>query len=56
MTPAEARRSALRDFGGIEAIKEQARDARGGRPVEDLLRDIRYAGACSAGDRTAGSR
>jgi predicted permease len=43
MTPAEARRSALRDFGGIEAIKEQARDARGGRPVEDMLRDIRYA-------------
>ena len=43
MTPAEARRTALRDFGGVEAIKEQARDARGGRALEDLTLDVRYA-------------
>jgi putative ABC transport system permease protein len=43
MAPDEARRTALRDFGGIEAIKEQARDARGGRGLEDLVLDLRYA-------------
>jgi putative ABC transport system permease protein len=39
----EARRTALRDFGGIEAVKEHARDARGGRALEDLARDFGYA-------------
>ena len=43
MERAEARRTALRDFGGIETIKEQARDARGGRAFEDLIADLRYA-------------
>jgi putative ABC transport system permease protein len=43
MPPDEARRTALRDFGGIEATKEAARDARGGRAVEDFLRDVGYA-------------
>ena len=43
MSPDDARRTALRDFGGIEAIKEEARDARGGRGVEDLALDLRYA-------------
>ncbi len=43
MSPDDARRSALADFGGIEAIKEQARDARGGRGLEDLVLDVRYA-------------
>ncbi len=41
--PEEARRQALARFGGIEPIKEQARDARGTRWVEDLSRDVRYA-------------
>jgi putative ABC transport system permease protein len=44
MTPAEARRKALLDFGGVERFKEQTREARPSRPVEDLLRDLRYAG------------
>jgi predicted permease len=39
----DARRRALAAFGGLEPIKEQARDARGTRWVEDLLRDLRYA-------------
>src|SRR4051812_41394582 len=43
MTHDEARRTALRDFGGIEAIKEYARDERGGRALDDLGRDLAYA-------------
>lgn len=43
MSADEARRSALRDFGGIERHKEDARDVRGFRPLDDLARDIRYS-------------
>lgn len=43
MTPLDARRSAHADFGGVERFKEEARSARGVRPVEDLLQDARYA-------------
>ncbi|HWZ29579.1 MAG TPA: ABC transporter permease [Gemmatimonadales bacterium] len=43
LSPGEARRVALRDFGGVERFKEQARDERGFRPLEDLAGDIRYA-------------
>ncbi len=38
-----ARRAALIRFGGVERFKEAVRDARGTRPFEDLLADIRYA-------------
>ncbi len=38
-----ARRAALRDFGGVERVKEDARDARGLRPIEDLVADTRHA-------------
>jgi hypothetical protein len=41
--PAEARRQALIRFGGVESIKEAARDVRGTRWVEDFARDVRYA-------------
>ena len=42
--PADAARlSAIRDFGGLERFKEQARDARGTRPAEDFLADLRNA-------------
>jgi predicted permease len=41
--PEEARRLALARFGGLEPIKERARDARGTRWLEDLVRDARYA-------------
>jgi len=40
--PDAARRSAVRDFGGVERFKEEARDARGTRAAEDLLADLRY--------------
>jgi predicted permease len=42
-SPEDAKRQALARFGGVEPIKEQARDARGTRWVEDLSRDVRYA-------------
>jgi predicted permease len=41
--PEEARRRALATFGGIAPIKELTREARGGRWLEDLLSDLRYA-------------
>ena len=42
MNPIDARRRALRDFGGIEPTKEAHRDVRG-RWLEELLTDTRYA-------------
>src|SRR5262249_52296579 len=42
MEPREARQQALRSFGGIEQIKEQSRDARGVRFLDQLLQDGRY--------------
>lgn len=44
MSPKAARRQALVDFGGLESLREAARDARGGRPAEDVAADLRYAG------------
>lgn len=41
--PDEARRRALAAFGGLEPIREQARDARGTQWVLDLSRDLQYA-------------
>jgi putative ABC transport system permease protein len=42
MTPEEARRRALAAFGGLEALKEECREARGLPFIEDLLQDARY--------------
>jgi len=42
MNPEEARRSALKSFGGVEQAKERSRDARGVRWLEDLWQDLRY--------------
>jgi predicted permease len=39
---AEARRRARIDLGGVEQVKEECRDARGTRLVEDLGQDLRY--------------
>jgi predicted permease len=41
--PDEARRRARLNLGGPEQVKEQCRDARGTRWLEDLLQDFRYA-------------
>src|ERR1044072_6676656 len=42
MTPKEARHAAQRDFGGVTQSKEQCREARGVRPVEDLWQDVLF--------------
>src|SRR5207302_7898817 len=42
-SPNQARRQARLALGGPEQVKEQCRDARGTRWVEDLLQDIQYA-------------
>src|SRR5918992_510008 len=42
MSPGEARRVALVSFGGVERVKEECRDARGIRLLEDLWQDLRY--------------
>ncbi len=42
MSPDEALRVALAKFGRFENIKEECRDARGVRPVEEMLQDLRY--------------
>jgi len=50
LSPEEARRGARRDFGGIEQMKEDHRDQRSVRWVENLLRDVRYGVASLARD------
>jgi putative ABC transport system permease protein len=44
MNPDEARYQAQRQFGGVEQIKEQARDVRHWVWLEQLFQDLRYAG------------
>ena len=44
LPPDDATRVAMATFGGIEPIKESARDARGTRWLEDVGHDLRYAG------------
>jgi|CZKI01.1.fsa_nt_gi putative ABC transport system permease protein len=43
MSPEEARYAAHRQFGGVAQIKEQYRDQRGVRWVDELARDIQFA-------------
>src|SRR4030095_14257573 len=42
MTPEEARYAAQKAFGGVEQAKDQSRDARGVRWIEEFLQDIRF--------------
>lgn len=42
LPPEEARRKALREFGGIELSKENCRDARPMSWVRDFVQDLRY--------------
>jgi putative ABC transport system permease protein len=42
MSPEEARRSALLEFGGVEQFKEDCREARGVNRIESFLADLRY--------------
>ena len=41
-SPEEAARLARLELGGVEAVKEDVRDARGVRPIDDLVADVRY--------------
>jgi putative ABC transport system permease protein len=43
MNQEEARLAALRSFGGVEQVKEESRDVRGVRFIEELLQDLRYS-------------
>jgi predicted permease len=43
MAPAEARRRAHLDFGGLEPIKQQTRESRRGNFFETVFQDLRYA-------------
>jgi predicted permease len=43
MTPAAARRHALRNFGPMEKHKEETRDARGLMSIDELIQDVRYS-------------
>src|SRR5579884_4037545 len=43
MSEGEARRQVRQEFGGIEQVKEECRDARGTRWLDDLSQDALYA-------------
>lgn len=43
-TPEEAARRVRLDFGGVEQVKEECRDARGVGVLEETTRNLRYAG------------
>jgi len=43
LSPAEARRAARIELGGLEQVKEEIRDARAGAWLEQLWQDLRYA-------------
>jgi putative ABC transport system permease protein len=44
MSPDAAHYAALRAFGGVEQIKERCRDERGIAWLDEMLRDLRFAG------------
>ena len=48
LSAADAAALARQQFGSVELIKEDARDVRGVRPLEDALQDVRYAIRSSA--------
>src|SRR5216684_1379049 len=43
MSAADARREALRSFGGVEQTKENYRDQRGLPMIETMLQDLRFS-------------
>ena len=42
LNPAEARRAALIEIGGVEQVKEQVREVRMGHFLETIWQDLRY--------------
>ncbi|HTW67443.1 MAG TPA: ABC transporter permease [Bryobacteraceae bacterium] len=51
MSAEEAERTARIEFGGIEQVKEQVRDARPGAWLDGFLQDLRYAVRCLSNNR-----
>ncbi|MGH9411425.1 MAG: ABC transporter permease, partial [Vicinamibacterales bacterium] len=47
----EARRRARAEFGGVEEIKDDCRDARGTRWVHDVVQDVRFSARLLAKER-----
>ena len=43
MSARDARRTALRDFGNMTRVKEEARESLGFRPLQEAAQDLRYA-------------
>ncbi len=43
MTPSEAARRVRLDFGSTDTIKEECRDARGVRAIDEIVRNLRYS-------------
>ncbi len=43
MSAADAAAQARREFGNVEVVKEDARDVRGVRPLDDAIQDVRFA-------------
>lgn len=43
MSPSEAKRTALLNFGGMAQVREECRDARGFRFFDEMRQDLRYA-------------
>ena len=43
LSPEEARRIAMRDFGGVERYREQVREGRWGHRLHETIRDLRIA-------------
>jgi putative ABC transport system permease protein len=43
LPPAMARRAAMLELGGIEAVKDNVRDRRTGAGIDTLVQDVRYA-------------
>src|SRR6202041_3887348 len=42
MSPEQARASALKNLGGVEQLKEECRDSRGVRFIQEFVQDLRY--------------
>src|SRR5689334_13289691 len=42
LSPSEARRQALAEFGGVEQVKQAVRDQRASTLVESIVQDIHY--------------
>src|SRR5258706_10693364 len=52
LTPEEARRKALLDFGGVEQTRQNYRDQRGLPMIQSIFQDVRYGFRLLAANRS----